>query len=377
MPPAGAAIRGPPAGDCRLELLKPIAAMLASLAGLLLASPVMPTPDSSGPVSEAEWKALLARHQRGGVIDLGQRQVAFVRQPFRPSAPVTIRGGRFGPIQLDGWQNVTFDGGSFVGPPGTPTVQSLLIASSADKLTIRNCHFTGYQAENGQLRVWGPSIRNSRNVTIERSTFEDMAGNLGLVRSTGVVFRDNGLRRIREGIQIQGGGNILIERNRFEEFMPFKGDHPDAIQLFTTGLRPGETAAHDITVRNNLILAGGKAQGVFAGDEKKLEAQGLGYRNFTIENNVIVSAAWHGITTAHVDGLTIRGNRLFRIAGADKMDSRITAGGANITLENNDANAFILGEGVKEQRNRRVGPSKAAQVQSVIAQWAAQFRQRS
>jgi hypothetical protein len=272
---------------------------------------------------------------------------------------------------------VTLDGASFVGPEGAVKFLSLLVASNAEKLTIRNCRFTGYQAETGELRVRGPSIRNSRDVTIERSTFENMAGNLGLVRSTGVIFRDNELRRIREGIQIQGGGDILIERNRFEEFIPYTGDHPDAIQLFTTGLRPGEAAAHDVIVRNNLILAGGKAQGVFAGDEKKLEQQGLGYRNFTIENNVIVSAAWHGITTGHVDGLTIRGNRLFRIAGTDKMDSRITAGGANITLEGNDANAFILGDNVKEKRNRRIGPSKAAQVQSVIAQWMAQFRRQS
>jgi hypothetical protein len=358
-----------------LELLKPITAIFASLSGLLLASPVTPTPDV-GPVSAAEWKALLARHQRGGIIDLGQRPVTFARQPFRPSAPVTIRGGVFGPIELDGWQNVTFDGGTFIGPPGTPAVLSLLVASNPQKLTIRNCRFTGYQADDGQLRVRGPSIRGGQDVTIERSTFEDMAGNLGLVRSTGVRFRDNELRRIREGVQIQGGGDIVIERNRFEEFIPFKGDHPDAIQLFTTGLRPGEAAAHDVVVRNNLILAGGKAQGVFAGDEQKLEAQGLGYRNFTIENNVIVSAAWHGITTAHVDGLTIRGNRLFRIAGTDKMDSRITAGGANIMLEGNDANAFILGASVKESRNRRMGPAKAGQVQSVIAQWVAQFRQR-
>jgi len=359
-----------------LELLKPFVAMIASLAGLMLGSPVSPVPDA-GPITELEWKALLARHQRGGVIDLGQRQVAFARQAFRPTAPVTIRGGVFGPVELDSWRNVTFDGGTFVGPEGAPKFLSLLVASNPEKLTIRNCRFTGYQAETGELRVRGPSIRNGREVTIERSTFENMAGNLGLVRSTGVIFRDNELRRIREGVQIQGGGDILIERNRFEEFIPYTGDHPDAIQLFTTGLRPGEAAAHDITIRNNLILAGGKAQGVFAGDEKKLEAQGLGYRNFTIGNNVIVSGAWPGITTGHVDGLTIRDNRLFRVAGADKMDSRITAGGANITLEGNDANAFILSDNVKEKRNRRVGPSKAAQVQSVIAQWMAQFRQQS
>jgi hypothetical protein len=357
-------------------LLKSVTAMLASLAGLLLASPVNPAPDT-GPISEVEWRTMLARHQNGGVIELGHRTVAFARQSFQPSAPVTIRGGVFGPVELDRWHNVTFDGATFIGPPGTIAFQSLLVAAAPEKLTIRNCRFTGYQAEDGQLRVRGPSIRGGHDVTIERSTFENMAGNLGLVRSTAVRFRDNELRRIREGIQIQGGSDIVIERNRFEEFIPYKGDHPDAIQLFTTGLGPGESAAHDVVIRNNLILAGGKAQGVFAGDEKNLQATGLGYRNFTIENNVIVSAAWHGITTGHVDGLTIRGNRLFRIAGTDTMDSRITARGANITLEDNDANAFILADGIKKSHNRQTGPVRAGQVQSIIAQWMAQFRRQS
>jgi len=349
---------------------KTMAVMGASLAGLMLASPVERA--NTGPVSSAEWKALLARHQGGGVIDLGQRQVEFTRQSFQPRAPVTIRGGVFGVVQLDNWRNVTFDGGTFAAPPGTPFVQAVLAAASPRKLTIRNCRFTGYQADNGALVVRGPLIRNGQDVTIERSTFENMTGNIAFVRSNGIVFRNNQLRRIREGIQIQGGGNILIEHNRFEEFMPAKGDHADAIQLFTAGLGPNEQAAHDITIRDNLILAGGKAQGVFAGDELKLAGQGRGFRNFTIENNVIVGAAWHGISAPHVAGLTVRGNRLFRVSGSDKYDSRIWAGGSDVTVEGNTANAYILADNVKEARNRKAGPSQAAKVQGIIAEWTAQ-----
>lgn len=352
-----------------MVLLKTMTVMGASLAALMLASPVERA--NTGPVSSAEWKALLARHLGGGVIDLGQRRVEFTRQSFQPRAPVTIRGGVFGVVQLDSWRNVTFDGGTFVAPPGTPAVQPLLVAANPQKLTIRNCRFTGYQAEDGQLLVRGPSIRNGQDVTIERSLFENMIGSLGFVRSNGIIFRNNELRRIREGIQIQGGGNILIEHNRFEEFMPSKGDHPDAIQLFMAGLKPGEPAAHDITIRGNLILAGGKAQAIFAGDGGDRLGTGTGYERFTIEDNVIVGAAWHGISAPHVTDLTIRGNLLFRISGIDKYDSRIWAGGSNVIVEGNTANAYILGKSVKEVRNRKAGPSQATKVQSVIAGWTA------
>jgi hypothetical protein len=358
-------------------LLKSITAMLASLAGLLLASPVSP-PDSpvgnTGPVSEAEWRALLARHQGGGVIDLGQRRVAFVRQQFQPRAQVTIRGGVFGPIQLDQWHNVVFDGSRFAATGGAPAFQSLLVAVDSEKLVIRNCRFTGYRDDKGVLAERGPLIRGGRDVTIERSTFEDMAGNIALVRAHQIVFRDNEVRRIREGIQIVGGGDILIERNRFEEFVPGPGDHPDGVQLFTAGLKPDEPATQGLTIRNNLFLAASKAQAIFAGDGKDRLGSGLGYERFTIEGNVIVGASWHGITAPNVTGLIVRDNHLFRTAGVDKYDSRIMAGGENVVVQDNEANAYILADGVKESRNRQAGPSKAGRIDSVIAEWMAQYR---
>jgi hypothetical protein len=354
-------------------LLKSMTAMLASLAGLLLASPVSP-PRSNSPVSEAEWKAMLARHANGGVIELGHRRVAFVRQQFQPRGQVTIRGGVFGPVVLDHWRNVVFDGSEFVGAPGTPRFQSLIDAYAPERLVIRNCHFTGYKGEDGALSVRGPMIRSGEDVTIERSTFEDMVGNLGFVRSNRVRFRDNELRRIREGVQIVGGDDIVIEHNRFEDFQPAPGDHPDAIQIFMTGLKPNEPGVQDLTIRGNLIVAEGKAQAIFATGGGDRLGTATGYARFTIENNVIVGAAWHGITAVNVAGLTVRGNRLYRIADVDKYDSRLTAAGMDVVVQDNEANAFILKDDVKQARNRKVGPSKAARIDAVIAEWTAQNR---
>lgn len=347
---------------------------LAMFAALSLASPVAPV-EVSTPVSSVEWKAMLARAQSGGVINLGKRPVEFARQVFQPTRPVTIRGGVFGPIVLDKWRNVTFDGARFAAQPGTPDYTFLLVADDPHNLTIRNAHFSGYATPDGKLHVRGPSVRGGSDVTIEKSTFEDLAGYVNFVRTEGGKFTDNNVRRVREGLNIVGASEIAIERNLFEDLRPYGGDHADAVQFFTTGLtRPGDAAAHDIVLRDNLILANGRAQGLFAGDELKLSEQGRGYQRFLIEGNVIVGVGWHGITVQNGQDIVVRNNRLFRVRGVDSMDSRIAINGGTATVVDNEANAFIFRGEVQEDDNAKVGASSPARVNKVVAEWMARFR---
>ena len=357
------------------RVLKPGLVITAALASsLLLASPVPPA-NKSGPVSQLEWKTLLERARPGSVIELGKRRVQFVPVPFAPAAAVTIRGGVFDQLTVDGWRNVILDGAVFEGAEGASENHFLFVAHNADNLTLRNCRFTGYETPDGQLFVRGPSIRESRNVTIERCTIERLAGFANFVRSEDVRFQDNHLKTIREGLQIVGGRNIVIERNLFEDFRPFGQDHPDGVQFFTTGLtRPGDLAARDVTIRDNLIIAGGKAQGIFARDEINLAASGKGYQRFTIERNIVIGAGWHGITASQVEDVHIRNNRLFRITDVDTMDSRISTDGGSGVVEDNEANAFILKGRVGEGRNRSRASSPKRDVDQVIADWKARFR---
>jgi hypothetical protein len=357
------------------RLLKPSLVVAAALASsLLLASPVPPSANSR-PVSQLEWKSLLDRARPGGVIELGGRRVEFAPVPFTPSANVTIRGGVFERLALNGWRNVTFDGALFEAAPGASDNLFLFVATKSENLVLRNCRFTGYEAPNGKLHVRGPSIRESRNVTIERCTFERLAGFSNFVRTDGGRFLDNDLKTIREGLDIQGGRNIVIERNRFEDFRPFGGDHADAVQFFTTGLtRPDDTAARDVTIRDNLIIAAGKAQGIFSRDEIDLAAAGRGYQRFTIEGNIIIGAGWHGITAGKIEDVRIRNNRLFRVADVDTMDSRIAVRGGSGLVEGNEANAYILQGPVGDKGNRSRRNSPQRDVDAVIAAWMARFR---
>jgi hypothetical protein len=374
-----------------VALLKSMLAGLAGLAALLLASPVPPTrtaqaqprpaqaapatPSGNGPVTAADWPALLAKAKRTGVIDLGDREVAELPRTIQSDTPLTIRGGRFGPVELENWRNVTLDGGRFQAKAGASEYQYLLAAFNAEDLTIRNAHFSGYELPNGMLMVRGPSIRGGHNVTIEHSTIEHLAGFSNFIRTDGARFADNDLRDIREGLEVQGARNLVIERNRFEQFRPFQGDHADAVQIFTTGLtQPGDTGSRDITIRDNLMLLNSKAQGVFAGDEIELAKTPRRYARFLIENNIIIGAGWHGITVSYTDGLTVRNNRLGRVAGQDIYDSRIDVAGSSVVVENNEANAFIFRDAVKDERNKKMGERPARDVEKMAAEWAKRFR---
>jgi hypothetical protein len=340
-----------------------------AILGLTLGSPVVPAIDT-GPVSKLEWKALLERAKAGGVIDLGQRRVDFMRLKFQPTAPVTIRGGKFGPIALDQWHNVTFVGSDFSASAPTVEYRSLLTAYQPVNLRIQKCHFTGYQADDGQLRIRGVLISDGHDVTIEGSTFEHMAGVNGLKRAQNVRFAHNIMRNVREGMQIQGGSHIQIDSNRFEELRPFKGDHTDAIQFFTTGLtKPDDAAAHDVIITNNIIIAANTSQGIFMGDELRLRQSGRGYKRFLVEGNLIIGAVWHGITASPVAGLTIRRNLVLRLKDRDLRGNRITASGESVVVEDNVADAYILGDAVSEHRNRKLGPMPVSQMNKIIADW--------
>lgn len=350
-------------------LLKPLLAGLA----FLLASPA---PVQTGPVSQAEFQAMLARVRGGGVLDLGKRRVDFGQPDFQPVKPVTIRGGVFGPAYLNNWRNVTFDGAVFEGPPGTPDNQFLFVAYGAQNVTLRNCRFTGHELPNGDLQVRGPSFRESSNVAIEHCLIEKMAGFSNFVRTAGARFADNEVRTVREGLEVVGGSNIVIERNRFEDFRPAEGDHPDAMQFFTTGLtRPGDTASRGVVIRGNLVLGNSKAQGVFATDQIGMAAKGIGYRDFTIEDNVIVSATWHGITASEIENVTIRNNRLYKRRG-DPYDSRIgiDRSTGDVSVSGNDADDYVYAGPARQSGNRKHGPIDQAKIDAVVAEWMARFR---
>src|SRR5437660_876211 len=87
-------------------------------------------------VSAAEWKALVTAATPGTTIYLGTRHVIFTR--IRGVHDITIKGGEFGPITLDQWQNVTFDSTRFNARTSERTTGPYIDAYTPQGLTFRN-----------------------------------------------------------------------------------------------------------------------------------------------------------------------------------------------------------------------------------------------
>jgi hypothetical protein len=179
------------------------------------------------------------------------------------------------------------------------------------------------------------------------------------------------LTGIREGLDIVASSNITIARNRIGPFHPSPGDRADGIQFWTTGQT---IASRDVLIENNLIVSGpeGRSQGILAGDELGLYKTGAGYARITVRGNVLVGTGWHGISfTAPTEGLTIEGNTLLRIDGADAVKSKWIKAVSGLVV-NNRAARFDLAVGVDQAGNVTADASAdPAQAAAVVAAWSA------
>lgn len=333
---------------------------------------------TTGPLSGKEWAALAAAARPGRVIDLGERRVTFAR--VKGLHDVTIKGGVFGPVVLDQWRNVTFDGTRFETPPAERVMHGFAApyvdAYSSERLTFRNATFVGYVDDAGNLTTGGINGRGGADITVSGCTFRELGTVATFMRTVGVVFTRNRFDTVREGVRLVGASKATIAHNRMGPFRPAKGDHPDAVQFFTAGLtRPDDRAAHDVLIEGNFIDPGPNAhvQGIFIGDEAKLYTSGRGYANITVRNNVLIGTGWHGITVGpHGPGLTIEDNRLLiRRSNDGVTDNWIMVGDGGGVVRNNYAGSIKLARGVTGKGNTSVKrPARAAEISAAAAQLA-------
>ncbi len=150
----------------------------------------------------------------------------------------------------------------------------------------------------------GLLIRNSTDVKVTGSEFQQLDHGISLVESTGVRIEGNEFHDMRaDGIVSAGTSNVQIVGNSFTDFYPVTGDHPDAIQFLTRGTTH---SAENIVISNNLIARGEGAvtQGIFMTDQVGT----LPYQNVSIINNVVIGAMYNAIAIANSANLTLTGN---------------------------------------------------------------------
>ena len=178
-------------------------------------------------------------------------------------------------------------------------------------------------------------IQNSKNVSVTNSDIHNLGTGISYVNSDTVLLSGNKLHNIQcDGMHGGGTSNITITGNTFTDFSPKAGDHPDAIQFWTSG---STTSAHDITITNNIITrgAGSIFQGIFMGADPK-----LAFHNVTITGNAIVGGMYNGIAFLNGDNVKIEDNL---VQGYKDMTSWIFVGKTtNSVLDHNQASTYSI-----------------------------------
>ena len=160
----------------------------------------------------------------------------------------------------------------------------------------------------------GLQIRFGEDISVTNSTFQQLGRGLAISESQHIKVSGNEVQEVRtDGFNFAQVGHIQVTDNYLHDFAPAPGDHPDAIQFWTTGTT---SASHDILVSGNVIVRGEgeNTQGIFITDQVGT----LPYEQVTIANNLVVGTGYNAIRMVGGKNITVTGNELVTLEGGNK-----------------------------------------------------------
>lgn len=194
---------------------------------------------------------------------------------------------------------------------------------------------------NAQNDGAGLGFLDSSSISITNSEFTQLRQAVGLGTDATASVSDiyvagNYIHGVaKSGLVFAGASYVTVTGNTISDIRPAAGDHPDAIQFFTTGTK---AAAHDIVVSNNVILRGdGDAtQGIFFRDQ----TGAMPFHHVAIDNNLIVGTGYGGIYVMGASDLEISGNKLVSNPGATNNTFFLVQGADGVVATNNQAQSI-------------------------------------
>jgi parallel beta-helix repeat protein len=145
----------------------------------------------------------------------------------------------------------------------------------------------------------GISLRSAEHIEVVNCTIENVKFGISVeynsdyssvVNNTVKYYSGDGSRII--------SNNILFAYNTITGCLKVDDNHDDGIQSYTRGEEgaPGEGVLHNVTIRGNLIIGIADENNPLSGSP-----QGIGcfdglFDNWIVENNVIISNTYHGIS---------------------------------------------------------------------------------
>jgi hypothetical protein len=214
----------------------------------------------------------------------------------------------------------------------------------------------------------GLLIRQSTNVSVRGSEFQQLQHGVSMLDNEGVVISGNSFHDLRTD-GVRGGGTSMLEvsNNTFTDFYPAEGDHPDGIQLWTTNTTK---AAHDILISGNEVTrgAGEIVQGIFLRDTNDT----LPFQNVKILDNVVVGGMYNGIMIDGGINVLVDGNVV--ASYADQKSWIRMENVASGTISNNQAlqYLYINSDGLAQIANKELLAVSAGDITNLDA-WLAKL----
>ncbi len=244
-----------------------------------------------------------------------------------------------GGLSLTGAQGLTFRGldvqmtptqqyGVFVGQSGLIVLDGLIV----------------HQAD-GSLQGVGVFARESRDVTVSNSELHHLGVGVSALDTARPCISASRFHDIEsDGIDFAGDPEACAIGNRFTDFHPLAGDHPDAIQFWPTAANPLASGA---VVKDNVIERGNSLGWALQPDGSTLHVpmgpQGVfveGQANITITGNGLLGTMYNGIGLSTVQTALVADNF---VQGFTDMATRIITRGqsSDVTLRNNSSQAIV------------------------------------
>ncbi|WP_374579282.1 right-handed parallel beta-helix repeat-containing protein [Phenylobacterium sp.] len=300
-------------------------------------APLEPPEPRYDAASAAELLAALKAARGGEALRLAPGTYSAVLiKGLRFSGPVRIEGERAILTGLDvrDSEGLAFTGLTFAASAGG--LPNPFIVMRSKGVRFSQIDVKGPDDAAPLSGVGGLTLRESAEVSVSGSVFHGLQHGLSILDCTGVLVAGNRFHHLQtDGVRGGGVSGLAVTANRFSDFFPAQGDHPDAVQLWTTNTM---ASAQGIIIADNVIVRGEGAavQGVFLRDQVKT----LPYRDVSIARNLILGGLYNGLMIEGGDGVVIEGNV---VAGFPDQKSwvrmeRVT----NLTMTGNQAQQYLL-----------------------------------
>jgi VCBS repeat-containing protein len=234
------------------------------------------------------------------------------------------------------FSGVTLANSTYSNPSSSSASTPFQVFNSSN-ITFSGISVHGSLDGNADDDINGMLVQYSKNITIENSTFQQLRNAILESNNSDVNITNNNIHDIRtDGIDNSGTSNIIISGNNFSNFFPVgdaaTGDHPDAIQFWTSGTT---SSASNITIVDNTYVRGSglAAQGIFVTDQV-----GLPYENVVISGNTIIGGQPNAIDLQNGINVNVSSNTVESYADISSSIKILYATG--VTASNNMASSF-------------------------------------